>query len=153
MKEKEYLQEMMQLIESKKIKMLILVSEDFAELIEKIAEKQDWHTTELLPENKEQFEEIFEIKKNYVVSVYNEVDQELRNTPFSKEKLKFYFNEKKYLGPQSSCIKQFFAIIRNKEKSFKETQTLQQRRDDLQGISNQARIIKNLIMQPEEILN
>ena len=141
---KEILTKAYELTQTFEIQDLVLMSENYAQLLDEIGKSQGFATFELTEENEERFGLILKEKRRYIITLYKNANTYSKNNGFIKESLRSIPENSIYNGAVSMMI-QFFALIRNKEKRLNETENVITRRDEMRGIANHMERMNVLI--------
>ena len=146
MSEKEFLNQVVAFTQLPAVHEIIVSSRNYGLFLKEIAKKQGLSTTKLKDENIEEFSEKLERETRYIKKIYSDLEILSLQAGFSKEKINRYFSDKKIENIGAiALVRQFFAMVRNKESKLNDEQTLQQRIDDMLGFEAHIKKMIHLI--------
>lgn len=147
MSEKEFLEGVIAFTQLPAVQEIVIESEKYGHLLERIAKKQGLDTYGLTEENKKEFGEELETETKFIKKLYANLEILSLQAGFSKDKINFYFNKKRRKNSIGAItfVRQFFAMIRNREQALNQSQKLHQRIDDMLGFKHHIKNMINLI--------
>lgn len=124
-------------------------SEKYSNFLNEIMKSQSSSSTKLSSENEKRFGEEFRLRRTLIKKMYYDTHILALAAGFTKQIMENLFQEARSLeiNGAAAMARQFFAMIRNKERVLNEEVSLLARRDEMKGLRNQIKIMNNLIKQ------